>query len=435
MKEGTNFSSYCKKIFTRFGQMLYLTISNFTKNALWESAAACAFGFIFSFIPITLIIFAVLVAVIQFYPNIYNFVMDFAGQIESIVDIKPLLNSLMAIRSIKSFNIFLIVWVIWMARKLFNSIIKSINKVFRSVSKRKSWFNQLLTFIIEFAMTLIIAIIILFAFTFTQIIELPVIKTIFENFQFIFKQSSQNVGTFFLYFILFVSTTVAYRVIPGTKPLLRRCVFYAALSTISFFVVSFFINMFMNVTNYNTIYGTISSLVLLMMKVYIFFNIFLFCAQMIYVSQFFETLLRSEIYQLPAYESKQLADYLRRFLFINPSEIQTDKNTKKLNAGDVLYKAEDKVDYVYYIKTGAITEETARGLELRSQGSFLGDVQCILNENYGASASALASCELIQFTKEEFMQIIQKSHHAARKALSKISEYTSSLYNGEDDDE
>ncbi len=419
-----NFTAYCKKVFSRFAQILYLTISNFTKNALWESAAACAFGFIFSFIPITLIIFAVLIAAIQIYPNIYNFILNFANQIESIVDIKPLLNRLMETGSTKSFNIFLIVWVIWMARKLFNSIISSINKVFRSVSKRKSWFNQLLTFIIEFTMTLIIAVIILFAFTFTQIIELPVIKTIFENFQFIFKQSSQNLGTFVLYFILFVSTTIAYRVIPGTKPLIRHCIFYAALSTLSFFIVSFFINLFMNVTNYNTIYGTISSLVLLMMKVYIFFNIFLFCAQMIYVSQFFETLLRSEIYLLPNYKSHGMGNYLRRMLFISPAEIQTLQNTIHLAIGDKLFSKEDKVNYVYYIMNGAITADTSSGLELRTQGSFLGDTQCLLNEPYNFNATALSECELIRFSKEEFMQIIQRSSHATRKALSKIAEYT-----------
>ncbi|MCR4580652.1 MAG: YihY/virulence factor BrkB family protein [Treponema sp.] len=428
----SSLKAYSKKICSRFGQFLYLTISNFTKNALWESASACAFGFIFSFIPITLIIFAVLIAVIQVYPNIYNFVITFAHEVESIVNIMPLLNKLMEIRSIKSFNIFLIIWVIWMARKLFNSIIISMNKVFRSVSKRKSWFNQLLTFIIEFAMTFIIALIIIFAFAFTQVIELPVIKTILDNFQILFKKSSLNLGAFVLYFILFISTTVAYRVIPGTKPLIRRCLFYAALSTISFFIVSYFINLFMNVTNYNTIYGTISSLVLLMMKVYLFFIIFLFCAQMIYVSQFFATLLKSEIYQLPTSESKGLGNYLRRFLFINPSEIQSPENTVYLKKDQLLYQADTKVSYVYYIKKGAVTEEGQNGLELRSQGSFLGDVQCILNQNYGSTARALADCELISFTTEEFMQIIQKSHHAARKALSKISEYTSSLYTGED---
>ena len=426
-------NAYCKKIITRFSQILYLTISNFTKNALWESASACSFGFIFSFIPITLIIFTVLVGIIQVYPNIYNFIISFATEIQNIVNIIPILNRLMQMHSVNSFNVFLAVWVIWMARKLFNSIISAMNKVFRSVSKRKSWFNQLLTFIIEFTITLIIAVIIIIAFAFTQILSLPFFQNIFSAFPILFKQSSHNIGTFVLYFVLFVSTVIAYRVISGTKPLLRRCMFYAALSTISFFIVSFFINLFMNVTNYNAIYGTISSLVLLMMKVYFFFIIFLFCAQMIYVSQFFDTLLKSEIYQLPGYESKGMGNYLRRFLFINPSEIQTEQNTVYLKIGQTLYTSDQKVTHVYFIKSGAVTEASEQSFTLRSQGTFLGDVQCILNQTYQSTATALADCELISFTSEEFMQIIEKSHHAARKAISKISEYTATAYNGEEE--
>ena len=420
--------AYCKKVFSRFGQILYLTISNFSKNAMWESASACAFGFIFSFIPITLIIFTVLIAIIQIYPSIYNFIITFAKEIETLVNILPLVDKLMQIHSVKSFNIFLAVWVVWMARKLFNSIIIAMNKVFRSASKRKSWFNQLLTFIIEFSITLIIAIILIAAFAFTQLLSLPIFENLISTFPILFKQSSHNIAVFILYFILFVSTVIAYRVISGTKPLLRRCIFYAALSTIAFFIISFFINLFMNFTNYNTIYGTISSLVVLMMKVYLFFITFLFCAQMIYVSQFFETLLRSEIYQLPGFESKGMGNYLRRLLFINPSEIQTEQNTVLLKNGEVLYTADQKVSFVYYIKKGAVSEASDKGFTLRSQGTFLGDVQCILNENYQSTATALADCELISFTSEEFMQIIEKSHHAARKAISKISEYTAATY-------
>ena len=420
----TSPKAYFKKIFSRFGQMLYLTISNFTKNAMWESASSCAFGFIFSFIPVTLIIFTVLVGILRIYPNIYNFIISFTEQFDSVIAITPVLDKMREIRSVSSFNIFLGVWVIWMARKLFNSIITALNKVFRSVSKRKSWFNQILTFIIEFSITLIIALVIIVAFVFTQLLSLPFFQTILDYFPLLQKQSSANLGTFVLYFILFISTILAYRIIPGTKPLIRRCFFYAALSTVVFFFVSRFLNMFMNVTNYNAVYGTISSLVVLMLKVYMFFIIFLFCAQMIYVSQFFETLLRSEIYQLPPYSCKTAGDYLRRFLFINPSEIQTPQNTVHLEIGETLYHRDEKVTKVYYLKSGAISEASDKGFTLRSQGCFLGDVQCILNQTYQADTQALAECELISFTAEEFMQIIEKSHHAARKAISKISEYT-----------
>lgn len=423
-----NAQAYCKKVFSRFGQMLYLTISNFTRNTMWESASACAFGFIFSFIPITLIIFTVLVGILKIYPNIYNFIIDFTAQFDAVVKITPVLDKMLQIRSFSSFNIFLAVWIIWMARKLFNSIIISMNKVFRSVSRRKSWFNQILTFIIEFSITLIIAVVIIAAFIFSQIMSLPFFQTILTRFPLLEKQSSSNLGTFVLYFILFISTVIAYRIIPGTKPLRRRCIFYAGLSTLAFFIVSRFLNMFMNVTNYNAVYGTISSLVVLMMKVYLFFIIFLFCAQMIYVSQFFEPLLRSEIYQLPGFESKGIDNYLRRILFINPSEIQTEANTVYLKKDEILYTQDQKVSYVYFIKSGAISEASEKGFTLRSQGTFIGDVQCILNENYKSTTTALSDCELISFTSEEFMQIIEKSHHAARKAISKISEYTAETY-------
>ena len=419
--------AYFKKVFSRFGQMLYLTISNFSKNAMWESASACAFGFIFSFVPVTMIIFTVLVGILRIYPNIYNFIISFTEQFDSVIKITPLLDNMLKIRSFSSFNIFLGVWVIWMARKLFNSIITALNKVFRSVSRRKSWFNQILTFIIEFAITLIIAVVIIAAFIFSQILSLPFFQTILEYFPLLQKQSSSNLGTFVLYLILFISTVIAYRIIPGTKPLLRRCAFYAALSTVTFFIVSHLLNMFMNVTNYNTVYGTISSLVVLMMKVYMFFIIFLFCAQMIYVSQFFDTLLRSEIYLLPPFSCKTVGDYLRRFLFINPSEIQTPENTVHLEIGETLYHRNDKVTKVYFLKSGAISEASEQGFTLRSQGCFLGDVQCILNQTYQADTQALAECELISFTADEFMQIIEKSHHAARKAISKISEYTAGI--------
>ena len=422
--------AYCKKIISRFAQFLYLTISNFTKNNLWESAAACTFGFIFSFIPITLIIFAVLAAMIRVYPNIYQFLIDLAQQIEEAANIMPLLDKLLEIRSIKSFNIFLVVWIIWMARKLFRSIIRSMNKVFRSVSKRKSWFNQALTFIFEFAITLIVALIILFAFAFSQIIQLPLIKSLLDGFQILFRRSSQNLGRLVLYLILFVSTTIAYRIIPGTKPLMRRCVFYAALSTASFFTVSFFINVFMNFTRYTTVYGPISSLVILMMKVYMFFNIFLFCAQMIYVSQFFEPLLRSEIYQLPPDNPQDIGNYLRHLLFINPAEIQTPENTVTLAAGETLYTAEQAAQSVFFIKSGTVSEETLLGAEQRPQGTFLGDVQCILSQPYGTTATAVEDCTLIRFTADEFKQIIRKSHYAALKAISKISQYTEEVYVG-----
>ena len=68
---------------TKMGQIVYLTCSNFEANNLWESASSCSFGFIFSFVPLALIILTVLVGIIRVSPGILEYVNVFAQEIES----------------------------------------------------------------------------------------------------------------------------------------------------------------------------------------------------------------------------------------------------------------------------------------------------------------------------------------------------------------
>ena len=135
--------------FTKFGQKIYMTCSNFQNNNLWESASSCSFGFIFSFIPLALIIVALLTGILKISPGIYNWVMSLVDAVKPFFDVTPFLNNLMENEAVHWVDIVLSVWVIWMARKMFISIMQAMTKIFRSVSKRKTWFNQ---FFIFFAM-------------------------------------------------------------------------------------------------------------------------------------------------------------------------------------------------------------------------------------------------------------------------------------------
>ena len=71
---------------------------------------------------------------------------------------------------------------------------------------------------------------------------------------------------------------------------------------------------------------------------------------MIYVSQFFNILLQSEIYLLPEYDSKNFMGILKRILFINPSVIQTEENTVHCKKDSILYDVGDDSNFVYYLK-------------------------------------------------------------------------------------
>lgn len=414
--------------FTKYGQTLYMTCAGFQNNNLWESASSCSFGFIFSFIPLTLIIIAVLTGILKISPGIYNWVLRIADAVKPYFDITPFLGNLISNKAIHWVDIVLSVWVIWMARKMFLSIMQAMTKIFRSVSKRKTWFNQLFIFILEFIIVFLIAAVIIAAFVFNRILSASVILEHFNDLiPFFITRGSHNLLALVMYSVIFISTAFIFKFSSGTNPKFLWCVFYAILSTASFYLLSIFVNKFMNLTNYNVIYGTISTLVILMMKVYFFFVIFLFFAQMIYVTQFFDILLQSQIYLLPSEEASGILNTLRRIMFINPAALKTKENTLSCKAGEILYSQGDLSDKVYYLRSGTITENSETRTVHYKAGSFFGDTQCILNQPRPGTAIAQTDCKLIVFSAAEFKELMQRSPTAATKAVSKISEEASTV--------
>lgn len=408
---------------TKMGQIIYLTCSNFGGNNLWESASSCSFGFIFSFIPLALIILTILVGILQVSPGILEYVNAFAAEIESVVDIRPFLNNIINKRNFHFVDVFLAFWIIWMARKLFQSIVQAMNKIFNSVTKRRGLLNQAIVFISEFILVIIIASIIIFSFSFNQLIGSKFFEPLQDFLPSIVNQSSHTVVTIAMYFMIFICTLFAYKFISGIRPPLWICFIYALLDTLCFYFISLWVSDFMNLTNYNFVYGTISTIIVLMMKVYFFFFFFLFFAQMIYVTQNFELLLKCEVYLLPDSERRGWMVQLRRMLFINPAALKTTTNTKTCEPGDVIFNAGDKAENVYYIRTGTITEQID-GIPdvVYEKGSFVGDTLCLLDERFRGTGIATTDCKLIVFSAAEFKELMKKSPKAASKALSKLAE-------------
>lgn len=412
----------------KFGQRLYLCCSNFQKNTLWESASSCSFGFIFSFIPLVLIICTILVWILKISPGIVNYIVDFAEEIESIIDIRPFIQTILKAKSFHGIDIILGFWIIWMARKLFLSIMQAMTKIFRSVAERKNILNQLIVFISEFLIIFLIAAIILLSFTINQLSSSKLFEPIREFLPSIVNENSNLIVSLIMYFIIYVCTVIVYRFVSGSKPPFHLCFFYAALNILCFFGISFIINNFFNLNKYNVVYGTISTVVILMMRIYFFFVFFWFWAQMIFVDQFFDTLLLSEIYLLPSTESKGLMPTFRRMMFINPRALKTTDNTKYYKPDDVIFDVGDLADCIYYIRKGTVIEEANGTSVYYEQGEFFGEVQCILNQPRISTAIATTECKLLVFTKNEFMDLMEKSPKAATKAVSKISEETAQIY-------
>lgn len=407
---------------TKVGQIFYITCSNFIGNNLWESASACSFGFIFSFVPLALIIFTVLVGIIRVNPALLEYVDAFSKQIESIVDIQPFVNNILNKRNFHIVDVFLAVWIIWMARKMFLSIVRAMSKIFKSQKKHRDILNQGLMLVSEFILVLVIATIIIFLFGFNQLVTSSIFEPLQGFLPAIVNQNSNNIVSLAMYFVIFIFTFFAYRVLSGTKPPLWLCFICGLLDSLSFYFISVWVSKFMNLTNYNIVYGTISTVIILMMKVYLFFTFFLFFAQMICVIQNFQVLLECEVYLLPSNEKKGWLASLRRILFINPTSLKTATNARDYKDGDVIFEAGQKADAVFYVRKGIVREQMGDEVVVHEKGTFVGDILCLLDEGFRGTGIASGGCKVLVFTAQEFKAFMKKSPSAASKALSKLAE-------------
>ena len=406
-----------------FSQFLYLTLSNFAANNLWESAAACSFGFVFSFVPVSLIILTVLTSIIRIFPEIENYILSYTAQFYSVIDVELALSNITKLQRIHMFDVFLALWVVWMARKLFASIVSAMNRIFRSISNRKTAINQLVSFISEFVLVIVIAVVILTSFLMNKILKLDFFNSVRELFPRFLSHGSNLFFSLVVYLMLFTLTLYYFRVGSGTKPRFRLCVFYSLLNTLATLILSQLLNGFLHVSNYNIIYGTISTLIILMLKVYFFFVIFLFIAQMIYVSQFFNTLILNQLYLLPEYLENSFFSNLRRILFINPSSREAFQNTIYFNGSEMIYGPDEEADSVFFICNGFVSleHEDGQNSELINQGSFIGETACILNKKRGETAYAFSQCKLIKISKKDFLSILHANPKAASKAMKNLS--------------
>lgn len=409
-------------------QIVYLTARAYFQNDLGAYASDCTLNFIFSSIPMAMLIVTIFIGILHASPSILEGFSVLSDQIAPFFDIGKYISGIQEGFVVNWVNFVLAVFMIWMARKVFFSVIKSLSKIFNTVAPSRPVINQLLTFAGEVLIVVVIAAVFFAAFITRQIFKLPVFEKISAFSPLLFSHLSNFLVNLVLYIIIFVMTLIAYKFGSGTKPKTKLCFFSALLCTVSFYVTATIISIFMNKANYNTIYGVLSNLIILLFEVYIFFTLFLVFAQSIYTVQFFYSNLLAELYLLPKPQSKSIDDIVRRTIFITPSSIMTEENLEIFKLGDEIYAKGSPTDCVYYLVSGNVKEERDETVKFRSEGTFLGDLDFTLDTFHHSTATALTECKIIKISKEAFNELLDKNPKVAIKAMSKLSRYTSKIY-------
>lgn len=415
-------------------QNLYLTTIFYMDNDLFSYASSCTFGFLFSFIPVLMMILTVLLRVLHLDPQAISDLISSLGVFSQSIDLNSLVSSITNMKTISIFDIVLAFSIIWMARRFFNSVNLSLNRIFRHQMPKQPMLKQsILRQVLTIAGELILVIIGAAAiFCFIAIRTVLGSETIlnmlpdFSNFLMkllsIMSKTLPNV-------LIFLVSFLCYRFWSRTKPTNFSCLVGASSVTLVFWIFRKFMGLFINVNRYNLVYGVLSSTIVVLLEAYFFFIIFLYAAQDIFTGQFFDTLLLGELYLLPKQEEKGIWSTLTRMLFIRPDYLlHFTENVILKRSGEYIYQKGEANSDAFYIVSGTVRVFTENRTQYLVKGDFFGEEASLFKEVREENARALTDAKLVRISEDTFLELLEKNPKVSLKALSKISNYFARFY-------
>lgn len=410
--------------FLSLAQAIFISADFTSQNDLDSHASACAFGFLFSFLPLVLMVFSILIRVMHATKEVLREAIAALPFLEGIFNFDDILESVNFSNSMTIVDIVLGIWIFWMARNLFLYIQKGITRIFHKDAAQRKAFNQLLIFAGELILVLGAAVLILISISFKTLKFNSVFIDLKNSFHPRLLNSISKTIDIVPYVLILILVFLALKFYTGTKPSAKLCALAAFLSTGIFVAIVIFLNIFLDFKRYNLIYGILGNLVILLFEVKIFFFLFFVFAQFVFVIQFFDDLLLAKLYLLPDHDETDFLNALNRALFIRPDFlIKNFDSSKKFDAGETIVKADSSADSVYYIISGSAKRVAENNIAFFDRGAMFGEECCLLNVAHDADFIAATECRILEISGATFRRLIDLNGDAAKKAVQKLSSY------------
>jgi len=415
-------------------QSLYLTGNFYITNDLIAYASACAFGFLFSFIPVVMMILVILIRFLHASPETITSFINTHIIFSDTFNLQYLIDSILSIKHITNFEVVLGLSIIWMARRFFSSVMDGMHTIFKQQLPSRPIATQILILAGEAIIVVLTATIIFGIISFKAIKQNQIFQGIVNAFPHLLGSYSTLLVNIIPLVIIFFVIMVCYKEGSGTKPTWGLCAIASGGRTFSFWVFQRLMGLFININKYNLLYGVLSHVIVSLLEVYFFFMMFLFFAQFLFVCQFFDILLLGELYVLPGREDTHFFAALKRILFIRPDYLMNrDVNVMHLKKNDYIYHKGDSGTDTYYLARGTIEIIRKNNLSFIDRGKFFGEEACILNQARNEDALAQTDVVVVRISGDTFLSLIEKNQMASRKALSQISAYYAKVYGRNDE--
>jgi membrane protein len=396
-----------------FQDTLVDTINHYRQNGDVNQAAAIALYAILSFIPLFILTMLVISHFFGAHPEVQqemvagfrSFHPFFSGELMS------QLGRIEEKRQVLGWVGFLS--LVWSAAMIFGVIETALNMIFRSSSTRNYFLSKLLaTAMIPLAWAVGIASVGI-TYVATLLAEQPIVNVIIPEGMTVLHGLILSYLIPFLIVVLFAMAV--YRIIPTRKITFTSAVVGSVVFAVLMEMAKHFFTWYVaHYTRYNVIFGSLETVVILVIWVFYVALIFLFCAELI-----------------ASYERRDL-------ILLEKALLKTGKQTSRVDErlyrkfgrfyprGTYLFREGDTGREMYYILNGRVRveKEAAQVKKVLTElgpGEYTGEMAALIEAPRAASVVTAEDSHIAVIDDRTFRNLLRESEHIALLMLQEFS--------------
>ena len=402
-----------------FWDILSDAVDNFSNNGDANQAAAIALYAILSVIPLFIL---TIIAAGSFFSSNPNIQKDIVTGIQNFhpyfsEDILKQLGHLEGKGKILGW--IGVLGLVWLSAAIFNAIESALNIIFRSQQKRNYFVSKLMAIGMIPTAWIIGGLSVIISYVTALVAESPLVLP--ANIEISLTMPAQIMLRFVVpYLIVVALITAVYRIIPTAKirfsVILSGSLIFALLVEIA---KQFFTWYVANYTRYNVIFGSLETIVILVIWVFYVALIFLFCAEV-----------------MSSYARRNILLLERALLKPHQSLLKVDERLfKKFGHAyakdEMIFSEGDSGREMFYILSGRICLERSDGpvkkiLAEMSPGQYFGEMAALIDVRRTATARALEDSHLAVIDDVTFRNLMWDSRDVA---LAMLREFSARLKN------
>ena len=407
------------------GRRLLFSAELYGKRELANHAAAGAYAFLLSATPAFLVLLFVSSRILQ-------------GSNAAADALKGVLGGVLGAETLESIArfyfskpltgiaaVFGIINLVWAARLFVVSIQRGLRTIWADAGIVHPVRENFITFALEFV--ILFSIIALLVASQASRIVISMIRD--QGTRSALLGLFQAASSVLPHFVLCAFSYYTYRTVPPVRPRRLHCLVGAVLCAASYVLFMFVVGALRNTARYDLLYGVLGNLILGLINVYMFFSLYFFFAEFVYVLGSFDALLLGRyLHRSRKKAESEAADRMETSLASHIPYRLLQRYGRDYEAGQRIFCAGEEGSDVFLLRAGAVgvyqkvpTTDGMHQVSTAHAGEFFGEMAYLLGERRSATTVALTPVSVLAIPVDVFERFLAVDSRAARRLVKLLS--------------